>query len=164
MAEVDLAGYTVPNQAFLEVIPDDVNRAGNGILGLGPNEASKIYNAMQNLQGATLLEHIFLQNLTTPNYLTVLLGRSGDFTDYYGGSLTIGQVIPGYEAVLKQPKLAVVNSIDADLHFQVLLDENGLIGPDGKPIPIRTSVVSTANDEQLTVVIDTGFSLPQVPR
>ncbi|KAG6866191.1 hypothetical protein C0991_007741 [Blastosporella zonata] len=86
-----------------------------------------------------------------------------DPTDFYGGSLTIGQVIAGFEGVLMQPKLPVINSIAADLHFQILLDEDGLIGPDGRSITIRTEVASTPNDAQVTVVLDTGFSLPQVP-
>ncbi|KAG6887508.1 hypothetical protein C0995_014740 [Termitomyces sp. Mi166 len=140
-----------------------MNKAGNGILGLGPNNGSNIYKAISTTTGAALLDRIFLQNLTTPNYLTVLLGRSGDPTDFYGGSLTIGQVIAGFEDILKEPKLSVVNSIADDLHFQVLLDKNGLIGPDGKPIVIHTKVDSTPNEDQVTVVLDTGFSLPQVP-
>ncbi|KAG5337975.1 hypothetical protein C0989_008497 [Termitomyces sp. Mn162] len=200
-AEIEFAGYIIPDQAFCEykpqdivletglkflmivqVSPDDIKKAGAGILGLGPNDGSKIYQAIPTVAGAALLDRIFLQNLTTPNYLTVLLGRSGgpifpviakailmflwiiDLTDFYGGSLTVGQVISGFEDILKQPKLPVVNSIAADLHFQVLLDKNGFIGPDGKPIVIRTEVDSTQNEEQATVVLDTGFSLPQVPR
>ncbi|KAH0585942.1 hypothetical protein H2248_007228 [Termitomyces sp. 'cryptogamus'] len=181
-AEIEFAGYIIPDQAFCEykpqdivletglkflmivqVSPDDIKKAGAGILGLGPNDGSKIYQAIPTVAGAALLDRIFLQNLTTPNYLTVLLGRSGDLTDFYGGSLTVGQVISGFEDILKQPKLPVVNSIAADLHFQVLLDKNGFIGPDGKPIVIRTEVDSTQNEEQATVVLDTGFSLPQVP-
>lgn len=51
-----------------------------------------------------------------------------------------------------------------DQHFQVLLDEDGLIGPDGKPISLNTDVSTAANKKQATVVIDTGFSLPQLPR
>lgn len=51
-----------------------------------------------------------------------------------------------------------------DQHFQVLLDEGGLIGPDGKSVVLHTDVVSTANKKQVTAVIDTGFSLPQIPK
>ncbi|KAG6856241.1 hypothetical protein H0H87_006174 [Tephrocybe sp. NHM501043] len=161
-AEVDFAGYTIPDQAFLEVTPDNLNKEGDGILGLGPNDGSNIYKAIPNVTGAALLDRIFLLHHATPNYLTVLLGRSEDPTDFYGGSLTVGQVIEGFENVLNQPKLPVVNSIATDQHFQILLDEDGLIA-DGRSIAIHTEVASTPNDEQVTVVLDTGFSLPQVP-
>ncbi|KAG6915623.1 hypothetical protein DXG01_010662 [Tephrocybe rancida] len=163
-AEVEFAGYTIADQAFLEIPPDDENKEDEGILGLGPNDGSNIYKAFPSVAGAALLDRIFLTNHATPNYLTVLLGRSKDPTDFFGGSLTIGEVISGFETVLKQPKLPVINSIANDQHFQILLDEDGLIGPDGRPIAIHTEVAATQNDEQITVVLDTGFSLPQVPR
>ena len=49
-------------------------------------------------------------------------------------------------------------------HWQTLLDANGIIGPNGKSVDVTTGVSSTSNDKQLTVVFDTGYSLPQVPR
>lgn len=70
------------------------NEAGDGIIGefpltdiiiitllrtstgLGPNYGSNIYQEMGSVAGAAILDRIFLQNITTPNYLTVLLGRS----------------------------------------------------------------------------------------
>lgn len=135
--------------------------------------------------GAAIVDRIFLQNRTTPNYLTVLLGRSAgepvvhygwklrilnffpDPTDFYSGSLTIGEVLDGFEDVLVQPKIPVVDLEGykkGDQHFQVLLDEDGLIGPDGEVIPLITDVSATSNKKQATVVIDTGFTLPQIPR
>jgi hypothetical protein len=85
----------------------------------------------------------------------------------YSGSITIGEILEGFEAIAKQPKLPVVDvPIDrrTDQHFQVLLDEDGLIGPDGKSIPLHTEVAATVNKKQATAVIDTGFSLPQLPK
>ena len=49
-------------------------------------------------------------------------------------------------------------------HWQTLLDADGIIGPNGKVVDVTTGVSSTSNDKQLTVVFDTGYSLPQVPR
>ncbi|KAF8073930.1 aspartic peptidase domain-containing protein [Lyophyllum atratum] len=165
-AEVGFAGYAIPDQAYLEITPSPENEQDAGIIGLGPNDGSNIYQEMKTVAGAALVDRIFLQNRTTPNYLTFLLGRSDDPTDFYSGSLTIGEVVDGFEDVLMQPKLAVSSVADDqahDQHFQLLLDENGLIGPDGKTIPVYTEIDSTANPKQATVVIDTGFSLPQVP-
>jgi hypothetical protein len=79
----------------------------------------------------------------------------------------VGEVLPNYANVTSQPKLPVTTvslSNQANQHFQLLLDANGFIGPDGSPIPFTSSVSSTSNKKQATVVIDTGFSLPQVPR
>ncbi|KAG5644774.1 hypothetical protein DXG03_007682 [Asterophora parasitica] len=165
-AEVQLIGFTIPDQAFLEIEPDQENKAGEGIIGLGPNDGSNIYQEIGNAAGAALIDRIFLQNQSMPTYITVLLGRSEDPTDFYSGSLTIGEVLNDFEDVLKQPKLPVVYVPHerSDQHFQVLLDENGLIGPDGKPIPIISEVESASNRKQATVVLDTGFSLPQVPK
>lgn len=165
-AEVQFAGYTVPDQAFLEITPNVEHTEDDGIIGLGPNDGSNIYQVMQTVAGAALVDRIFLQNRTTPNYLTFLLGRSGDPTDFYSGAFSIGEVIDGFENVLKQPKLPVSNVPNHQLHdqhFQLLLDEDGLIGPDGEAISVYTEVTPTVNLKQATVVIDTGFSLPQVP-
>jgi len=48
-----------------------------------------------------------------------------------------------------------------DQHWQILLDKNGITGPDGKQIN-TTSIVD--GGPRLNVVLDTGFSLTQVPR
>lgn len=48
-----------------------------------------------------------------------------------------------------------------DQHWQILLDKDGITGPDGKPINI-TSIVD--GGPRLNAVLDTGFSLTQVPR
>ena len=40
---------------------------------------------------------------------------------------------------------------------------SGVIGPDGQPIQVK-SFVPSAPDNELVVVIDSGYTLPQVPR
>jgi hypothetical protein len=79
----------------------------------------------------------------------------------------VGETLSNFTDIVNQPKLTVTEvsiTNQANQHFQVLLDANGFIGPDGNSIPITTEVGSTSNRKQATVVIDTGFSLPQVPR
>jgi len=81
--------------------------------------------------------------------------------------LTIEEILQGYENVSSQPKLAVTNVPVFDVgdqHFQILLDADGLIGPDGNAIPILSVVQGTSNKQQATTVVDTGFSFSQVPK
>lgn len=49
-------------------------------------------------------------------------------------------------------------------HWQIHLDESGIIGPDGNVIQFVSGVDSNANRSQPVVILDTGFSLPQVPQ
>ncbi len=67
----------------MQVIPDSDHPIGTGIIGLGPTTGSVIYNKLNTSVGYTVLDRIFLQNTSTPNYYTVLLGRT------QGSSLTI---------------------------------------------------------------------------
>ena len=118
----------------------------------------------------TTLARIFAENSTENNYITFLLGRNVDPTDPPTGEFTVGEIVPGYEAITSQPKLPVsvlASNENVNQHWQILLDPDGIIGPDGKDVidehDIETAVEETQNKKQLTVVIDTGFSLPQVP-
>ncbi|KAK0487696.1 aspartic peptidase domain-containing protein [Armillaria novae-zelandiae] len=167
LSTLEFAGYTVQDQAFLQVTPDSENPIGMGIIGLGPTSGSTIYNALNNSVGYPVLDRIFLQNTSTPNYLTVLLGRTQDPSDVFPGEISIGELLDGYSDVQSEPKLEVTIVPDGNSvyqHFQILLDEDGIIGPDGKPISIITGVNQTSNPRQATAVLDTGFSLSQVPK
>ena len=138
-----------------------------GFLGLGPNVGSRIHASLDDQsQGDAVLDRIFRQNVSSPNILTILLGRSNDPTEKYPGNITVGEVLPGLENITSEPHVPVTSlpPLDsADQHWQVLLDEDGIIGPDGKPIQVRTKVQSTSNPKQLTAIFDTGYSFPQVP-
>jgi hypothetical protein len=139
-----------------------------GTLGLGPNSGSIIHASLNDQpQGDTVLDRIFLLNVSTPNILTVLLGRSDDPTEKYPGDITVGEILRGLENITNQARVPVtaLPAPDAvDQHWQVLLDEDGIIGPDGQPIQVQSSVKSTQNRNQLTAMFDTGFSFPQVPQ
>ena len=77
------------------IAPDSNNKDGSGILGdyfvillyssssfirvvvgLGPNSGSNIYTSVGSVTGAAVVDRIFLQNMTTPNFVTLILGRS----------------------------------------------------------------------------------------
>ncbi len=90
-----------------------------------------------------------------------------DPTDVFPGEISIGELLDGYSNVESEPKLEVTIVPDGESiqqHFQILLDEDGMIGPDGKPIHITTAVRQTSNSKQATAMLDTGFSLSQVPK
>jgi hypothetical protein len=167
-APVDFTGYTVPSQAFIQVTPDSSHPVGQGLIGLGPSEGSVVYAAFDAKEGNTVLDNIFLQNTATPNFITFALSRLGDSTETFTGDFTVGETLTdsNFSAVTNQPKLPVTvvpGSDSGNQHFQMLLDADGFIGPDGQPIAVTSVVSGTSNKKQLTVVVDTGFSLPQVP-
>jgi hypothetical protein len=117
--------------------------------------------------GDAVVDRIFRQNTTSPNFISVLLGRSDDPDERYPGQITVGEIIPDHENVTAQPKIAVTPVSSKSLnsqHWQVLVDPDGFIGPDDKPIDFNTHVTSTKTKSQLTAIFDTGFSLPQVPK
>jgi hypothetical protein len=185
-AQLEFLGYTIPDQAFrewtslcflpnlfifyhtVEVTSSSDTLPMSGILGLGPNRGSRIRASLNDRpQGDTVLERIFRQNASAPNFFTVLLGRSNEPTDKYLGEITVGEILQGLENVTAQSRMPVMTLQPPDApnqHWQVLLDEDGVIGPDGQPIQVQTRVNSSRNPKQLTAVFDTGFSLAQVPR
>ena len=153
---------------LVQVNSSSTNPSGQGLIGLGPNVGSNIYDALKKQsQGDTVLDQIFRQNPSTPNILTVLLTRSDDPTEQYPGEITVSDILPGMQTVVNQPKLTVKtvpSSRSGAQHWQVLLDPNGITGPNGQPIAVSTKVSGTSNSSSLTVVFDTGFSLNQVPK
>ncbi|KAF8895613.1 aspartic peptidase domain-containing protein [Infundibulicybe gibba] len=166
-AQLQFAGFTIPNQTFLEVAPNNQSN-GRGILGLGPNVASKNYQELRSDSAAGVMDRIFLQNQSLPTFVTFLLSRYGstDPTSTFAGKFTVGEVAKGYEDIINEPRLPVTDvPLDqrGNQHFQILLDADGIYGPDGKVIPITTMAKETTDKKQATAIIDTGFTFPQVP-
>ncbi|TFK24925.1 acid protease [Coprinopsis marcescibilis] len=166
-ADLHFGDYRVPDQAFLQVQPDDSHLENFGTLGLGPSSGSSFHNLLTPPAADPVLYRLFHQNITAPNYFTILLGREKDPTDRFTGTLTVGEIIGQYRSILAQPRLNITklpDDVDGDQHLQVLLDEEGIIGPDGEPIPLLSEVRHSGSPARPTVVFDSGFSLPQVPR
>lgn len=143
----------------VEQAVDGQHSAGAGIVGLGPGGASNIQETIGSSAGDPILDRIFRQNTTTPNYITILLGRAGDPTDTFSGDLTIGEVVSPFNNITSQPKLPVTQMSNRNgQHWTAMLDKNGIIGPDGKHM--NTTKHATGN--KLTVMFDSGFTFPQV--
>ncbi|TDL30218.1 acid protease [Rickenella mellea] len=174
-APLTFDNYTVPDQAFLQVtntssFTTDISKLGfNGLLGLGPNSGSVIRKGIKsdNNSGDSLTSRIFQQNRTTSNFISFLLDRQGDPADPFTGQITISEYVTGFENIAQAPKLPILKVpglTDADQHWQILTDKDtGVIGPDGQPIQMK-SIVPKAPDGQYVAVLDSGFTLPQVPR
>lgn len=100
-----------------------------------------------------------------PPILTLTLGRadSGRSNDSSQGTITVGQVLPGYEAINDQTKLDIFIDPEHETvvrEWKVFLDKDGF-KVNRKSIPLPPSNISSP--DQLVVLLDAGTSLPQVP-
>jgi hypothetical protein len=158
----------VSTRILVQVKPSPVYPEGQGLLGLGPNIGSNIHDALHDQpMGDTVLDRIFRQDPSTPNIFTVLLSRSDDPDEQYPGQITVSDILPDKQGILDQPKLPVKtvrSSRSGNQHWQVHIDPNGIIGPDGQPIALSTKVSGETKSSPVTVIFDTGFSFNQVPK
>ncbi|KAL4064161.1 aspartic peptidase domain-containing protein [Scleroderma yunnanense] len=173
-APFSMGGYSVDNQAFLLVantstFSTNIHSEGyDGLIGLGPNSGSSIYKKLGSDTGNNAINRIFQQNSSSADdYITLKLSRRGDPASNITGQFTISEIVPGYENITSMPQLPiemVYKVTNEDQHWQVLTDKDvGVIGPDGQPIQI-SSIVPKAPSGRLVAVLDSGFTLPQVPR
>ncbi|KAI0299635.1 aspartic peptidase domain-containing protein [Multifurca ochricompacta] len=149
----------------MEVASDDPDQAGRGLIGLGPNSASLVYAALGNQSSAdSPFDRIFREYPSTPQFFTFQLGRHiltvGDQKNT--GELTLGSVLPQYQNVTNQPKVEIFLLPDGFAFYQhwlISLDPNGIIGPNG-PIKLKSNIT---HNETLVSLVDTGFTLAQLP-
>ena len=142
---------------------------GLGLIGLGPSSGSVVLDVLNNSAGDPPIDRIFRQDTSVPNFISVLLNRPNDTQETYTGEFTIGEVLPLFQNISSQPKVPVSvlnSSYSADQHFSVLLDSDGIIGPNGSAIEITSNatLAPSHDSHQLQVAFDTGFSLPQLPK
>ena len=138
----------------------------SGLIGLGPNSGSKLYDDLSGSTGYSVLNRIFVANEVSSPSITFYLDRANGTSVSNNGMLTIDEVLPQFSNITSYTKLMVdkVHKLtDADQHWQILTDTNGIIGPDGNNISVK-SIAPSAPKGQLVAVLDTGFTLTQVPR
>ncbi|KAG1780516.1 aspartic peptidase domain-containing protein [Suillus placidus] len=164
-ATMEFAGYQIDAQYFIFAnSTDGFTQSIDGLIGLGPYTGSVIRFIGGTAAADPPLDRIFRSNNTISNFVAILLDRSDDPDEPYPGDLAIGEVLTTYEDVQTQPQHPVTSvMVPGNQHWMTLLDENGIIGPDGKPITIKTQVTNTSYPKNATVVFDTGFTFPQVP-
>jgi len=165
-AAVSFGGFDVPDQNYM-LVPQSASgdfQGIDGILGLGPSSGSRIRQSLGTSAADPLLDQIFRQDTSTPNFISFTLGRSGAPSSNGSGELAIGEVLPNMASINDQPKISVTAlpiGQTGDQHWTGLVD--GFIGPDGQDIPIE-SLVSSTPSGKILAVLDSGFTLPQVPR
>ncbi|EIW84515.1 acid protease [Coniophora puteana RWD-64-598 SS2] len=176
---LEFAGYSVPDQYFVYA-PDGKVSAGDGVLGLGPAQDSRIRSLRNTSAANPPIDRIFSSDNSTDNYIAVLLGRGDEISSSdapgdastaasspkYPGDLSICSVLPKYASVRNQPKLDVTQvprRLINGQHWQVLLDSDGIKGTDGQRIEISSRVDGAGKDQPATVIFDTGYTFPQVP-
>ncbi|KZO95753.1 acid protease [Calocera viscosa TUFC12733] len=179
---VTFAGYTVQQQVFNHVSVNAGASGGgaedNGLLGLGMSSGSVLHQMYQQMLtndttamlapnlGDALLDRIFQQNTSSPNFMSFTLARDTDTTDANSvaiGNFTLSELIPGLENITSMPKLPVLTAPqgDSDLqHWTITVDA---IMANGAPLTLPTSVVSGTSTGQMVAVLDSGFTFPQVP-
>ena len=113
--------------------------------------------------GRSLLSNIFLSDLSTPNHIAFRLDRLYDGNTTDTGSFDIGTFAPGMEAVNSTSPIPIFNyNSTTDQYWSVLLDG---IAINGQNQTLKTTVSAgdvTPPDGKLAVVLDTGYSLPQL--
>jgi hypothetical protein len=134
-------------------------------MGIGFDTGSVVRGKVGGVAGDTPLSHVFQQNKTTQNFISLQLDRANDPTDTITGQVTISEFISGYESIASQPKLYLKNAfMDAsNQHWAVVTDSNGVIGPDGSSISVE-SIVPHVSGGKMVAVLDSGFTYSQVPR
>ena len=157
---------------LIQCITVDVSQVDDmdeqGIIGLGPSSSSGVRKLVNSSAGNPFLDRIFRQNMSTPNFITTLLSRETDLlpggSDPVVGQLTIGSIVSDFSSITDQPKLPALTDQFGVQHWQSLLDENGIIGPDGERIETKTSIDNPdqGSANQMHVIFDTGFTFPQV--
>ncbi|KAF8593142.1 hypothetical protein BDV93DRAFT_461762, partial [Ceratobasidium sp. AG-I] len=113
--------------------------------------------------GRSLLSNIFLSDLSTPNHIAFRLDRLYDGNATDTGSFDIGTFAPGMEAVNNTAPIPIFNFNSAfNQYWSVLLDD---IAINGQNQTLKTTVSAgdvAPPDGKLAVVLDTGYSLPQL--
>ncbi|KAG9221782.1 hypothetical protein CCMSSC00406_0006725 [Pleurotus cornucopiae] len=166
-AALEFAGFSVPSQAFIDVTQTADMEAifdtgASGILGLGFDATNSIITdkfeqAFGNTTtlGRSPIANIFYQNMTLPNFFTLLLGRTDDPDDERAGVFTVSEYISEFSAVGDTPKL----TIQTPDHWSVLVDEFKV---GGRSLPLNSSV-ATVSQGKAIAVLDSGTSLSLLP-
>ncbi|KAG8889977.1 hypothetical protein FRB98_001712 [Tulasnella sp. 332] len=171
-APLSFAGYDVPAQAFLNASsysPDPRSSGASGLIGLGPSIISNVFLTVNDVSAGPMMNRIFEQNMTSQNYITLFLSRDDDPESTAISQMTISEPLPGYESIIQQQKLPVVLTSKQNLiagaqqFWTTYTDVNGVLGSDGQPIIVQ-STVEGAWEGTLVTVFDSGSSLPQVPK
>ncbi|CAE7103022.1 unnamed protein product, partial [Rhizoctonia solani] len=161
-ANVSFAGFNVSSQAFMLATSANnpiLNWGADGLLGLGLNSLSKVdhlVNATGNSWGRTLLYNIFAQSPQTPNFIALLLQRSGhDLSVTTEGSFTIGELEPEYASKISATEVIPVWPAVNPTRWSVLIDGYDTTGAASHTL---SSAVSGVPSGKAVALLDSGTS------
>ena len=154
--------YHIDKQAFMNVQESTISGLQDvgiyGLMGLSFDfsTASPINRKIKSIYGAdatwgrSVLQNIFAQNASQPNFIAIDLARTGDLEDTSGGSLLIGEYDDQYAGVAQEPKLAQYPK--GGDRWTTLLEG---ISVDGKAITVQSTIAGVpAGSAQ--ALLDTG--------
>ncbi|KAK1236564.1 hypothetical protein PQX77_000116 [Marasmius sp. AFHP31] len=165
-ADVEFAGITVRDQAYLDVQSANYPALGygaNGLLGLGFTSLSSIdseFNNTRSASGRSLLYNMFEDNPADPNFIAFSLQRtSSQGEEDIEGTFAIGEYEPKYASVAQNPKIPTWPVHDPS-RWNVLLD--GVLFADGRSF-IPNTTVPDAPGNKAVVLLDSGASWTYTP-
>ncbi|KAG9123939.1 hypothetical protein FRC07_013422 [Ceratobasidium sp. 392] len=171
--DVVFAGFNVANQSFLNVQTSQDEsiidqKLAAGLLGLGFDTLSHVNGVVEEaFPGATwgrsIMSNIFQADPTTPNHVAFRLDRLYDNNNTDTGAFDIGTFAPGFEAVNSTDPIPIFSANSTRLiYWSVLLDAIAINGQNQTLSSTVNLGDTTPPDGKLAVVLDTGYSLPQL--
>lgn len=162
VAPFQFGSYHIDKQAFMNVVESSISGLQElgiyGLMGLSFDfsTASPINRKIKSLYGPdatwgrSVLQNIFAQNASQPNFVAIDLTRTDDLEDTGGGSLLIGEYDDKYAAVAEKPKLPQYPK--GGDRWTTLLEG---ISVDGEAITVKSTIpgVPTGSAQAL---LDTG--------
>ncbi|KAH9912981.1 aspartic peptidase domain-containing protein [Epithele typhae] len=164
-ADMTIGDFSVPNQAFVNAVEiKDMPSTFDGILGMAFDTAV-IYPVVQENWGTEAADalarspitNLFALDPTTPNFFDVQLARvSPDPNNVAEGVFLISEHDDAFQNITSAPMLPSLTP----QHWSLAMD--GLT-VDGTPFAFNASRVPGVPTGKVAAVLDTGFSLPQMP-
>ncbi|KAJ6524010.1 aspartic peptidase domain-containing protein [Mycena capillaripes] len=159
-AEVNIAGHTIPSQAFINVTQiKGLDESGSGIYGLvglgfdSPTagiEKALATGGLDPAVGKSVLSSIFDQNLDKGRFFAMSLSRLGDAKDTADASLAIAEYDDRYSQVEWMAKRPVWPATEKS--WRILSDGATL---NGNTLPWNANSAATPSG-QVYILLDTG--------
>ncbi|KAA1469080.1 acid protease [Dentipellis sp. KUC8613] len=169
-AEFSFGSYQVSSQAFLNANKTyDLEALSgydlDGFIGLSFDQQSLLDGKLLNewgsetVLGRSVLSNLFSQNPFLPNYITILLGCTGDLEDTSDGIFTVSEIPKDWELIQNTTHIPRYPKDSA--FWSLLLDGMHVNGVawDGW----KSSVQGTPAGKAVAV-LDSGFTHPRLPQ
>ncbi|KAJ7182247.1 aspartic peptidase domain-containing protein [Mycena crocata] len=168
-AAVELGGYTVKQQAFLNATSvgvAEITELGlDGLIGLafdGKGVSTISAKLNDSAHGKPFLFNVFDQTPQEDNFIGLSLSRTDDLEGSADASFTINEIDDAYSGVLYAPKIPVVQAVSGNHNLTWSISIDG-IAVDGVDITLPKSTVATSPSGKIMVVMHSGTPGAQLP-